>query len=66
MADRRNTPSQLSLFGRSPVIGVWWEEFRAHGLFKGERPPTNKLDELLFEQGKQHQEVLLEWLELKA
>ena len=24
MADRLITPSQLSLFSRSPVIGAWW------------------------------------------
>jgi len=66
MADRLITPSQLALFSRSPVIGAWWEELRAQGLFKGERPPTNKLDELLFKQGNQHEEVLLEWLEAEG
>ena len=66
MADRRITPSQLALFSRSPVIGAWWEELRAQGLFKGERPPTKKLDELLFKQGHQHEEVLLQQLEVEG
>jgi len=61
-SDRLITPTQLALFSRSPVIGAWWEELRAQGLFKGERPPTKKLDELLFKQGHQHEEVLLEQL----
>ena len=32
-ADRLITPSQLALFSRSPVIGAWWEELKAQGLF---------------------------------
>ena len=66
MPDRLITPSQLALFSRSPVIGAWWEELRAQGLFKGERPPTKKLDELLFKQGHQHEEVLLQQLAVEG
>ena len=66
MRDRRITPSQLALFSRSPVIGAWWEELKAQGLFKQQRPATTALDELLFKQGHQHEEVLLEWLEAEG
>ena len=41
------TPSQLSLFSISPVIGAWWQE----------------LDQQLFADGLRHEEVLLEKLE---
>jgi hypothetical protein len=63
MADRLITPSQLALLSRSPVIGAWWEELKAQGLFNHQRPATTPLDELPFKQGHQHEEVLLEWLE---
>ena len=63
MTDRRITPSQLALFSRSPVIGAWWEELKAQKLFSEELPATSKLDELLFDQGHKHEEVLLEQLE---
>jgi uncharacterized protein len=66
MADRLITPSQLALFSRSPVIGAWWEEMKAQGLFNQQRPATTPLDELLFKQGHQHEEVLLEWLEAEG
>lgn len=66
MADRLITPSQLALFSRSPVIGAWWEELKAQGLFKQQRPATTALDKLLFKQGHQHEEVLLEWLEAEG
>ena len=63
MSDRLITPSQLALFSRSPVIGAWWEELRAQGLFQQQRPATTPLDELLFKQGHKHEEVLLQRLE---
>jgi uncharacterized protein len=66
MSNRLITPSQLALFSRSPVIGAWWEELKAQGLFKQQRPATTALDELLFQQGHQHEEVLLEWLEAEG
>jgi uncharacterized protein len=66
MADRLITPSQLALFSRSPVIGAWWEELKAQGLFNQQRPATTALDELLFKQGHQHEEVLLEWMEAEG
>jgi uncharacterized protein len=29
------TPSKLSLFSISPVVGAWWEELEAQKLFVG-------------------------------
>ena len=66
MAERLITPTQLALFSRSPVIGAWWEELKAQGLFKELRSETTPLDDLLFKQGHQHEEVLLEWLEAEG
>jgi len=63
MADRLITPTQLALFSRSPVIGAWWEELKAQKLFREELPATKPLDDLLFEQGHEHEQVLLEQLE---
>ncbi|MCP9943028.1 MULTISPECIES: TM0106 family RecB-like putative nuclease [Synechococcales] len=63
MPNRLITPSQLALFSRSPVIGAWWEELHAQGLFRQQRPATTPLDELLFKQGHKHEEVLLKRLE---
>jgi uncharacterized protein len=63
MSDRLITPSQLALFSRSPEIGAWWEELKAQGLFSQQQPATTPLDELLFEQGHKHEEVLLDRLE---
>jgi hypothetical protein len=42
------TPSKLSLFSRSPVIGAWWEELEARGLFKECNPEPSALDQQLF------------------
>ncbi len=66
MPDRLITPTQLALFSRSPVIGAWWEELDAQKQFHAERPPTKSLDDLLFEQGHKHEEVLLELLEAEG
>ena len=63
MHERQITPTQLALFSRSPVIGAWWEELRAQKLFDGDRPAATSLNELLFDQGHQHEEVLLQRLE---
>ena len=37
------TPSQLSLFSISPVIGAWWEELQAQKLFEGSKPAVVEL-----------------------
>ena len=66
MTDRLITPTQLALFSRSPVIGAWWEELKAQKLFRDQLPATKALDELLFEQGHQHEAVLLEQLEAEG
>jgi uncharacterized protein len=57
------TPSKLSLFSRSPVIGAWWEELEARGLFEGSKPEVSALDQQLFDDGIRHERVLLEKLE---
>lgn len=61
-AHRLVTPTQLALFSRSPVIGAWWEELEARGLFQGSRPESSSLDELLQEQSHEHERVLLRQL----
>ena len=63
MVDRRITPSQLALFSRSPVIGAWWEEIHATNPQRAARPEAKALDELLFDAGLKHEEVLVERLE---
>ena len=63
-AHRLITPTQLALFSRSPVIGAWWEELDARKLFHDSRPEGSSLDELLQEQGHEHEGVLLDALEL--
>lgn len=62
MRNRLITPTQLALFSRSPVIGAWWEELKAQGLFDQQRPAAQPLEELLFDQGLKHEDVLLERL----
>ena len=59
MADRLITPSQLSLFSRSPVIGAWWEEVHATDPKRAPRPEVKALDDLLFEAGHEHEQVLI-------
>ena len=63
MKKRLITPTQLSLFSRSPVVGAWWEELRARGLFKDQRPEDTELDKQLFADGLRHEEVLIAKLE---
>ena len=57
------TPSQLSLFSISPVIGAWWEELQAQKLFDGSKPAVSALDQQLFADGLRHEQVLLTKLE---
>jgi len=57
------TPSKLSLFSRSPLIGAWWEELEARGLFDATKPEITALDQQLFDDGIRHEQVLLERLE---
>ena len=63
MRYRLITPSQLSLFSISPVIGAWWEELQAQKLFKGSKPAVSELDQQLFADGLRHEQVLLTKLE---
>ncbi len=60
------TPSQLSLFSLSPVVGAWWEELAAQKLFAGERPVPSALDQTLFADGLRHEHVLLTKLEAQG
>lgn len=57
------TPSQLSLFSISPVIGAWWQELEARKLFDGNKPAVSELDQQLFADGLRHEQVLLKKLE---
>lgn len=41
MPNRLITPSQLSLFSISPVIGAWWQELEARKLFDGSKPAVS-------------------------
>jgi predicted RecB family nuclease len=56
-------PSKLSLFSLSSVIGAWWEELEARGLFEGTKPEPSALDQQLFADGLRHEQVLLAKLE---
>ena len=60
------TPSKLSLFSRSPVIGAWWEELEFRGLFAATKPDVCALDKQLFLDGLRHEHVLLSKLESKG
>jgi predicted RecB family nuclease len=62
MSNRLITPSQLSLFSRSPVIGAWWEEMHAIDRERAPRPQAKALDELLFEAGLEHEKLLVQQL----
>ena len=66
MTQRQITPSQLALFSRSPVVGAWWEELQARGLFEGERPAPLALDEQLFADGLRLEQELLNTLEAEG
>ena len=41
MPSRLITPSQLSMFSISPVIGVWWEKLQAQKLLDGSKQQGN-------------------------
>ncbi|CAK6695432.1 TM0106 family RecB-like putative nuclease [Synechococcus sp. CBW1107] len=57
--NRLITPTQLALFSRSPVIGAWWEEVHAIDPQRAPRPETESLDQLLFDAGLEHEQVLI-------
>ena len=59
MPTRLITPSQLSLFSISPVIGAWWQELEARKLFDGNKPAVSELAQQLFADGLRHEQVLL-------
>ncbi len=59
MTKRQITPTQLSLFSRSPIVGAWWEELHAQGLFKDQLPEPTALDKQLGKDGLRHEEVLI-------
>ena len=63
MPIRLITPSQLSLFSISPVIGAWWQELEARKLFEGNKPEVSELVQQLRDDGLRHEDVLLEKLE---
>jgi hypothetical protein len=56
----------LSLFSLSPVIGAWWKELEARGLFEGAKPEVSALDQQLFADGLRHEQVLLAKLEVQG
>jgi uncharacterized protein len=60
------TPSKLSLFSRSPVIGAWWEELEVRGLFEESKPEPSALDQQLFADGLRHEQVMLARLEAQG
>lgn len=59
ITSRLITPTQLALFSRSPVIGAWWEEVHATDKKRAPRPKAKALDDLLYEAGHKHEEVLI-------
>ena len=59
MKRKKITPSQLSLFSRSPVVGAWWNELRVQGLFKDKLPERNELENQLLKDGIRHEELLI-------
>ena len=63
MIARQITPTQISLFSRSHVVGAWWEELRARRFFKEHCPDDTELDMQLFADGLWHEEVLIAKLE---
>ena len=62
MNKRLITPSQLSLFSISPVVGAWWDELSAQGLFKEAKPEPTALEQQLKADGIRHEELLVEKL----
>ena len=64
MSTRLITPSQLSLFSRSPLVGAWWEEVHALTPKQATRPKTKALDDLLYAAGLEHEKLLITELKL--
>tara|TARA_A100001388_G_scaffold52353_1_gene35455 strand:+ start:2361 stop:5909 length:3549 start_codon:yes stop_codon:yes gene_type:complete len=62
--ERKITPSELALFSRSPVIGAWWEQLNKLDSKRAPKPKVDLLDQLLFESGHKHEELLIR--DLKA
>ena len=60
---RKITPTELALFSRSPVIGAWWEQLNKVNPKRAPKPKADLLDQLLFESGHQHEEILIKDLE---
>ena len=48
------------------MIGAWWEELEARGLFEGSKPEPSALDQQLFADGLRHEQVLLSKLEAQG
>ena len=59
MKKRIITPTQLSLFSRSPEVGAWWNELKSRGLFKDKLPEKNELENQLLKDGIRHEELLI-------
>ena len=59
MPNRLITPSQLSLFSISPVIGAWWQELEERKLFDGSKTAMSELDRQLFVDGLRHEQALI-------
>ena len=66
MNSRKITPTQLSLFSRSPTVAAWWEELKSRGLFRDKKPDDTELDKQLFIDGIRHEKVLIGNLKKKG
>ena len=64
--NRQITPTELALFSRSPVIGAWWEQLNKINPNRAPKPKADLLDQLLFESGHKHEEILIKDLEAKG
>ena len=53
------TPTELALFSRSPVIGAWWEQLNKIDPNRAPKPEADVLDQLLFESGHKHEQLLI-------
>ncbi len=57
--NRQITPTELALFSRSPVIGSWWEQLNKIDPKRAPKPKEDVLDQLLFESGHNHEQLLI-------
>ena len=57
--NRQITPTELALFCRSPVIGAWWEQLNKINPNRAPYPKADVLDQLLFESGYKHEQLLI-------